>query len=408
MRILFLTDNYPPEVNAPASRTFEHAVRWSRAGAEVTIITCAPNFPQGRVYPGYRNRVYASETIDGVRVIRVWSYIAPNAGMARRIADYVSFAATAFVAGLFVKTDVIVATSPQFFTTWAGAALSIVKRRPWVFELRDIWPESIAAVGAGVGSRALRFLEKVELWLYRHAARVLAVTPAFRDNLTGRGIDPAKVEVVTGGADLTLWSPRQASVTLRASWGATDKFVIGYVGTFGMAHGLDFIVRAASNLALVENHVHLVLVGDGGERAAIERQLADGTARNVTLLAPIAKGEVVDLLASVDAALVPLRRADTFLSVIPSKIFEAAALRRPILLGVEGQAKAIVDEFGAGVCFTPEDEQSFVAAVLRLVNDRQLYVRCQDGGTALATAYDRDALAAHMLDILTDVARQHR
>jgi len=402
MRILFLTDNFPPEVNAPASRTFEHAVRWVKAGAEVTVITCAPNFPRGEVFPGYRNRK-SREIMDGIEVIRVRTYMAPNAGFRRRVLDYLSFAWSSFFAGLGREADVIIATSPQFFTTWSGRALSLFKRKPWIFELRDIWPESIRAVGAGGGGAMMRLLERIELRLYRSAARVVAVSPAFKDNLVARGIDPARIEIVTNGADLELWRPRERDEALRAELGLTGRFVIAYVGTMGMAHGLDFILRAAARIE--DPRIHFLLVGDGSEADALKAQAAAAGLANVSFHPPVAKAQVPRFIAAADAALVPLKRQDTFKSVIPSKIFEAAGMRRPILLGVEGQAAAIVAEYEAGIAFTPEDEASFLAAVARLASDQALYAKLQAGCASLAEAYDRDRLAAKMLAIIEDVAR---
>ena len=157
MRILFLTDNFPPEVNAPASRTYDHAKEWVKAGHDVTVITCFPNFPKGEVYDGYRNKLYQREQVDGINVIRVWSYIAANKGFFKRTLDFISFSITSFIAGLFVKTDVIVATSPQFFTALSGRTLSFWKRKPWVMEVRDLWPESIKTVGAMKDNLFIRY-----------------------------------------------------------------------------------------------------------------------------------------------------------------------------------------------------------------------------------------------------------
>lgn len=402
IRILFLTDNFPPEVNAPASRTYEHALRWVRAGAKVSIITCAPNFPRGRVFDGYRNRLYAREAIDGIEVIRVWSFIAPNSGFAKRVADYLSFAVASFIAGLFQKADVIVATSPQFFTTWSGAALAFLKRRPWIFELRDIWPESIGAVGAAGGGRTMRLLERIELLLYRSANRIVAVSPAFRDNLAARGIDPTKIDIVTNGADLSLWQPRPTDNALRSELGLIGKFVIGYIGTMGMAHGLDFILSAAEQIE--DRRIHFLLVGDGSEASALRQRVAAAQLGNVTIHPPVPKEEAPRFLAASDVALVPLRRTETFRSVIPSKIFEAAAMRRPILLGVEGQAAEIVESHVAGIAFTPEDMPSLLSAIRRIASDENLYARLQQGCAGLAIEYDRDRLAAKMLNILKAVA----
>lgn len=209
MRILFLTDNFPPETNAPATRTFEHARRWVRAGAKVTVITTAPNFPAGRIFHGYRNRLFQREWIDGVETIRVWTYITANEGFARRTLDYMSFMVMGFLAALFQpRPNVIVSTSPQFFTACAAYVLSIFKRRPFVFELRDLWPDSIIAVGAMRESAAIRALKRLEYFLYRKAARIVSVTNSFKTVLSANGVPADKIAVVRNGADLKGFTPR--------------------------------------------------------------------------------------------------------------------------------------------------------------------------------------------------------
>lgn len=406
MNILFLTDNFPPEVNAPASRTYEHAVRWVAAGAKVTVITGAPNFPQGKVYSGYRNRLFGKENINGIEVIRVWTFITANEGFIKRSIDYLSFAFSAFIAGLFCKADVIVATSPQFFTTFAGSALGFLRRKPWIFELRDLWPESLVAVGATHNSTLISLLERIEMRLYRHSARVIAVTPSFKANLVARGIPPEKVEVVTNGADLTLWQPRPIDEDIRTELKLAGKFVVGYIGTHGMAHALDFIVRAAAKVQ--DPRLHFLFIGDGAEKASIVELAGSLGLTNVSFLPSIPKQDVPRYLASTDVALVPLRRSDTFKTVIPSKIFEAAAMNKPILLGVEGQAEEIVREFNAGPPFAPEDEADFLDKLHQLATDTETYRAYQAGCANLAIAYDRNRLADKMLNIISYTAKNHR
>ncbi|WP_029859794.1 glycosyltransferase family 4 protein, partial [Vibrio parahaemolyticus] len=244
MHILFLTDNFPPEGNAPATRTYEHAIRWVRAGHKVTVVTCAPNFPEGKVFEGYKNTWYQKHDIDGINVVRVKTYITANEGFLKRILDYISFMITGFLAGLFQKkVDVIVATSPQFFCACAGWALSTAKRKPFVFELRDIWPASITAVGAMKDSFAIRMLEKIELFLYRKADSIISVTHSFKDELIKRGINGEKVDVVLNGVDLTRYKPTIGKDSeLEIHYNLEGKFVAGYIGTHGMAHGLEHIV----------------------------------------------------------------------------------------------------------------------------------------------------------------------
>ena len=398
MKILFITDNFPPETNAPATRTYEHCTEWVKKGTEVTVITCAPNFPQGKVYEGYKNKLYQTEMIDGIKVIRVWSYITANEGFTKRVLDYVSFAFMAFWVGLFQKHDVIIATSPQFFTTWAASAISKIRRKPWIFELRDLWPESIRTVGAMKQSRVLDWLEKVELWLYKDASRVVAVTDAFKKNLIDRGINAKKIDVVTNGANLDLYIAKEKDVELVNELGLRDKFIVGYIGTHGMAHSLDFIISTLEKVK--DPDIHFLFVGGGAVKQDIVKMAEELELKNVTFLDPVSKEEVPAYLSIIDVSLAPLKKSDTFKTVIPSKIFEASAMQKPTLLGVEGQAQEIIEKYGAGVCFKPEDEADFLLKLQQLKNDRNLYNSCLKGCKELANDFDRKRLADKMLEII--------
>lgn len=400
MRILFITDNFPPEVNAPATRTFEHCKEWVKKGDQVTVITCAPNFPKGRVYEGYKNKLYHKEEIEGIRVIRVWSYISANEGFAKRIIDFMSFAFMAFWAGLFQKADIIVGTSPQFFTTWTAETLSFFKRKPWVFELRDIWPESIRAVGAIDGdSRIFKILEKIELRLYRRSTRVISVTHSFKKNLIDRGVNADKIKVVRNGANLDRFSKRDRDQVLEKRLGLVGKFVVGYVGTHGMAHKLDFILDAWPK---EREDLHLILMGDGAEKKNLEQQAKRLKIENITFLDSVSKEEVPDVLSLMDVSLVPLKKSDLFKTVIPSKIFENSAMQIPVLLGVEGESADIVKEYGAGLCFEPENKTDFIDKLFLLRNDQVVFQSCQTGCLSLAKAFDRKKMASTMRNYLLE------
>ena len=313
-----------------------------------------------------------------------------------------SFAHSAFWAGLFQSCDIIVATSPQFFTTWTAWALSKIKGKPWVFELRDLWPESIKTVGAIRQGRVIEMLEKIELALYRDADKVVAVTEAFRENLIERGIEEKKIEVVTNGSNLELFQPREKDEDLVKQLGLENKFVVGYIGTHGMAHSLDFIVRSIANLQ-DQSDLHFLFIGDGAMKEKIVQIARKLELSNVTFLDPITKEEVPKYLSIVDVSLAPLKKSNTFKTVIPSKIFEASAMRKPTLLGVEGQAQRILEKYGAGLCFEPENEKDFIEKLLMLKNDSQLYKKAQKGCEQLAENFDRKRLADKMYTILCDI-----
>ena len=400
MKILFLTDNFPPEVNAPATRTIEHCREWVKAGHDVTVITCHPNYPIGRVYDGYKNSWKKKEVIDGIKVIRVWTYITSNKGFIKRILDYISFSFTSFFAGLFLKCDVIVATSPQFFTALSGRTLHFFKRKPWIMEVRDLWPDSIKSVGAMNDGIVLRYFSKEEKWCYRSAKKIVVVTDTFKEVISEKGIDAGKIEVIKNGANLSLFTPREKPAELVEKYGLQGKTVLGYIGTIGMAHKIDFLIDCVKDLA----DCKLMILGEGAEKETLVKKVNDEGITNVLFIDSVAKDKVADYVALQDLALVNLRRDPLFKTVIPSKIFETSAMHIPIMLGVDGEARSLVEQYGAGLYYEPEDKDDFLAKLKTILSDRKVYEQCQVGCDRLAKDFDRKKLAARMLEVIESVA----
>ena len=401
MRILFLSDNFPPEGNAPATRLWEHATRWVKAGHSVTVITCAPNFPEGKLYSGYANRWHQVEVLGGIRVVRVKTYITANEGFVKRTLDYLSFMVGAWIAGLLEKhPDVVVATSPQFFSACAGWALAAARGLPFVFELRDLWPASIVAVGAMKKSLVIRLLERVEMFLYRRATAIVSVTHAFKRELIDRGVDADKIHVVLNGVDLAQYQPRPRSPALEAEIGLKGKFVVGYIGTHGLAHALDKVLEAAA-LLQQRSDIAFLFVGGGADRARVEAMVTERRLHNVVLLARQPKERMPEIWSLCDLVLVPLRDTPVFRTVIPSKIFECMGMGIPVLMSVpEGEATAIVRDSGCGVCVPPENPGAMAAAIEDLSADREQRDRLAAAASATAPRYSRDEFAASMLSVL--------
>lgn len=404
MHILFLTDNFPPEVNAPASRTFEHCREWVKAGHKVTVITCAPNFPKGRVYNGYSNKLWQVETVEGIRVVRVWSYITANEGFVKRILDYQSFMVTATLAALFLRrVDVVVGTSPQFFTVCAAWVVSVLKRIPFVFELRDLWPESIKAVGAMQDSTAIRWLEKLEMFLYRKASLIVTVTHAFRSKLIERGIDGSKIGVVTNGVDMSRFKPMLKDQALTRKLQLEGKFVGGYVGTHGMAHHLETILDAAERLKIegLGDSFHFILLGDGARKASLMEEATRRGLSNVTFVDSVSKDEVALYWSLLDVSIIHLRKTELFTTVIPSKLFECMGMGLPVLHGVAGESADIVRNEKAGIVFEPENAEQLVSLLKLLRQDTESYEGYRSSCLVAAKKYDRSVLANRMLGLVT-------
>ena len=376
MRIVFFSHYYPPEVNAPASRTSEHARVWARAGHDVVVVTCAPNHPGGRLYPGYANlsppirddrrrsrraRLDLSRGQRGLRAPHAQLYLLCGVGDPRRWLG-------------LDRPDVVVSTSPQFFCGLTGLVAKTIWRRPWVLEIRDLWPESIVTVGAMRKGLIVRMLERIEALAYRRADRIVSVTDSFVAHIAERGGTREKISVIKNGANLELFTQAGDEEDCKRRYGLDGRFVAAYVGTHGMAHGLDTVLDAAELLS-DDPRIVLLLVGDGAERERLEQRKREMGLGNVIMLGQQPKDAMPGIWAATDASMILLRRSDLFKTVLPSKMFEAMAMGRPIVLGVEGEARALLDEAGAGIGITPQSAEELAAAVKRLADDRELRAR---------------------------------
>lgn len=405
MKILFLTENYPPETNAAANRVHERAKFWADWGHDVTVITCAPNFPKGRLHEGYANKWYQTGVMDGIRVVRVKTFISANEGVVLRMLDFLSFMITGFVASLFQKRpDVVVATSPQFFTAVAGWAVGLCRRRPFVFELGDIWPASIIAVGAMEPSLMIRMFERLELFLYRRSAAIVALTPKFKENLIGRGIEGDKISIVINGVDIDRFRKTPRDKALAAEWGLKDKFVIGYIGTHGMAHGLSNVMEAAARLR-DNDRVMFLFVGDGAERDDLISLAAEKGLENVRFIESQPREKVPAIWSVCDVALVHLRDSVVFSEVIPSKIFEAMAMELPTLLvAPQGVASDIVLSTRSGVWAPAEQPDRLAHVAARLAEKPRLLEMLGRNGAAASGRFSRRRQAEEMIKVLEDAA----
>ncbi len=406
MKILYVSQYFPPEMCAPAARVFELSREWVKLGHEVTVLTGFPNHPIGVVPPEYRGQLLRRETVDGIHVVRTPIYAAPNKGFFRRVANYLSYGASASLVGPFLTEcpDVLVATSPQFLAAAAGWWLAALKRVPFVFEVRDLWPRSIVEVGAmKPDSCIIRLLEKMERFLYRRADRIVTVTDSFIDAIRSHGIDRGKISVVPNGVDLELFRPRPR-VEARRAVGLSEGFVATYVGTHGMAHGLDLVLDAAKRVR--DRGIRFLLVGEGAEKSALKARASAEAIGNVQFWDQQPRDRIAQIIAASDVCLALLRDKPLFRKVIPSKIFEFMGAGQPILTTVDGESRAIVERAGAGVFSPPERVGAFTDNIMTLARMPRLREALgRSGRSYVETHYSRPVLARGYLGILEGVVR---
>ena len=415
MRVLYVSQYFPPEMGAPAARVSELARHWARAGHEVTVLTGFPNNPTGVVPHEYRGKMWRlvyKEREDGINVVRTWLIPLPNRKPYERVVNYSSFCLSSSLTGTFLRRpDVVIATSPQLLIGVAGWWLSLIKRVPFVFEVRDLWPESLAASGVGdQDSLLVRLLRATSGFLYRSSDHVVVVTPAFREELVSKwGVSQDKISVVQNGVETDLFTPDGASDGAQFTPGIEGKFVVSYIGTIGLAHGLNTVLQAAALLKDKLPDVVFLLVGEGADKEHLVALAREQALDNVRFLPQQPREDLPALIRASDVCLVLLRKADVFKTVIPTKMLEFMACGRPVILGVDGQARQVLEEAEAGVYIEPEDDVALAQEVTRFHDNAEIGRSLGENGRRYSVErLSRRQTAQKYLDVLGKVVSSRR
>ncbi len=394
-------------MGAPAARVAELSRHWARMGHDVTVLTGFPNHPTGVVPEEWRSRLHrlhCTDTIDGVKVVRTWLWPLPNRKAHERIRNYASFCVSAAISGLALpKPDVVIATSPQLLCALAGWWLAWWKRVPFVFEVRDLWPESLAAVGAGSeGSLLHRTLGAIAGFLYRRAQRIVVVAPAFTNHLMRYwNVPAAKISTVENGVETDVFRLDPAAAEVRKQLHLEDRFLICYIGTMGNAHGLETLIAAAEELQTALPSTMFLLIGEGAEKDRIAKLAAQRGLQNIKFLDQQPRERIAAYVSAADLCLVMLRKSELFKTVIPTKLLEYMACERPVIVAVDGQARQIVETAHAGVFVEPENSKALVKAILDLAGESERRRQMGASGRAyIVNQFSREKTARDYITVL--------
>ncbi len=409
MKIVVVSHYFPPEIGAPQARLGEMTRFWAEAGDDVTVLTGMPNHPTGVVPDDYKGRVRVEESSDGYRIVRTWLYATPNSGFAKKILGHLTFMASSVVLGWrrIGRPDVIIVSSPTFFSIFSAWFLARVKRSALIVEVRDLWPAIFVELGVLTNPMLIRLLERLELAAYHAADHVVVVSEGFRDDLIERGVPAEKVSTITNGADLDRFQTALPDATDRAWLGAEDGDVLVlYIGAHGISHGLDTVAEACARLD--GDKVHVAFVGEGAAKPQLVEKVRELGVDHISLHDGVPSERVPALLAAADICLVPLRDVSLFSSFIPSKIFEYLAAGKAVVGSVEGEPANILREAGA-VVVPPEDVDALAAAIAALADDEERRASmAAEGRVAVAARFDRRVLAARYRDVMALAVAKRR
>ncbi len=405
MKILLICHYFPPEIGAPQARLSEMARVWAEEGHEVQVLTGFPNHPTGVIHDGYQGLHRTSEEHDGYKIERTWVYATPNEGIVKKTLGHLSFMISALALGWrrVSRPNLVVVSSPTFFSIFTAWCMAKRFRVPLVVEVRDLWPGIFIELGVLQNRALIWVLEKLELMAYRAASLVVVVTDGFKKDLINRGIPADKVVVITNGVDLDRFTPGPQNPAIRSTLGAKDNEVlVTYLGAHGISHGLISVVETAG--LLKDHNVRFAFIGEGAAKQELLDQVNDRGLTNVRFHPGVPRDEVVDFLRSSDILLVPLRDIPLFRTFIPSKMFEYLAAGVPVIGSLEGESADILRRAGASVV-PPENPNALAEAIGSLTRDPLSGARqAARGREFVEEHYDRRKLAEDYLTLLKGVA----
>jgi glycosyltransferase involved in cell wall biosynthesis len=404
MRIVVISHFFPPEIGAPSARLYEMARHWVELGNEVHVVTCFPNHPTGIIPEEYKGKKYMYEEMDGIHVHRNYVYATPNKGFIKKTLGHISFMFSSVVISMrkIKEPDVIVTSSPTFFSIFSGYWYSLRKKASFVLEIRDLWPAAMIELGVMKKGVITNILEKMELFFYRKSKKLIMVTKSFKENVVSRGIDGSKVHVITNGVDQELFYPKGKNKDIINKYDLENKFVISYVGAHGISQNLSTILKVAKNLEK-DRDIQFLFIGEGAEKGKLKNIASEWAISNVTFIDSQPKEMIPEFYNASDICLIPLKNIELFKTFIPSKMFEIMACGVPIVASLEGEAADILNESKAAEVVKPDNPEEIMQAIIKIKNDKVLLEKVKENGPAFVEQnYSRKKLAEQYLEIISE------
>jgi glycosyltransferase involved in cell wall biosynthesis len=404
MKIIVICHYFPPEIGAPSARLYEMAKRWVELGNEVHVVTCFPNHPTGIIPDEYKGMKYKLENMDGIHVHRNYVYATQNKGFIKKTLGHISFMFSSVFYSMkkIDKPDVIITSSPTFFSIFSGYWYSLRKKADFILEIRDLWPAAMIELGVMKEGVVTRLLEMMELFFYRKSKKLIMVTQSFKDNVVGRGINEDKVHVITNGFSQELFYPKEKNQELINKYNLRDKFVISYVGAHGISQNLSTFLEVAKKLRKHKN-IEFIFVGEGAEKDKLKQIVREEDLSNVQFIDAQPKDQIPDFYNSSDLCLIPLKNIELFKTFIPSKMFEIMACGVPIIASLEGEAAQILKDSKAAKVVKPDNPDEIATAIEELINNREEYNQMKAHGPEFVEkSYSRNKLAEKYLEVLKE------
>lgn len=398
MKLLILTQYFPPEVGAPQNRLYELAIRLLKMGVDITVLTAMPNYPQMKIHEDYRGKNYVFEEMDGLKVHRASIFVSNKKTILTRLRNYFSFVISSRRVGRskISDVDILLCESPPLFLGYSAMYLAKKKKAKLVFNVSDLWPESAEKLGVVTNKRLLNMAYNLEEKLYKRSALVTGQTQGICENITMR-FPSVKTYWLPNGVDLSFYNPNiEPNLHWRKKYGFSENdFIFLYAGIIGMAQGLELILNAAQKFSS-NKKIQFVLMGSGPEKTKLRQLKEDLVLNNVHFLEPVSKSEMPNILKCVNASIIPLKKLDLFKGAIPSKIFENLAMELPVILGVDGEARELfINKGNCGIYYEPENLNELNKAIDTCIHNKEL---CQtlgkNGRKFVMEHFNRETIAA--------------